>query len=276
MLKTITRAPLAALALAAAVPAALAVNPVLAPLGLSPIAAALCPGERTAAFLQSLGNRLTAIVNGSGSTAEKKAEVLPILNQDVDVEAIGRFCLGRFWRVATPAQQQQYLALFHQVLVNSITGKLGDYRGVSISVGQATSENGDGLVPTVIDRPGQAPVNVQWKISNASGAPKVVDIVAEGVSLSINERDDYASYLAHHRQQRAGADQRADPAGFARVLTGTVRSAGARSRRSACGSRRARSGRRRSCRCRPTWCARRSWSRGRPPPPAPRRHRART
>ncbi len=145
MLKTITRAPLAALALAATVPAALAMNAVLTPFGLSPIAAAQAQGTDSA-FLQSLGNRLTAIVNGSGSTAEKKAEVLPILNQDVDVEAIGRFCLGRFWRVATPAQQQQYLTLFHQVLVNSITGKLGDYRGVSIAVGQATPDNGDSLV----------------------------------------------------------------------------------------------------------------------------------
>ena len=194
MLKTITRA---VLALTAAVPAALAVNAVLAPLGLSPVGAAYAQAG-DAAFLQSLGNRLTAIVNSTGSTAKKRAQVLPILTHDVDVDAIGRFCLGRFWRVATPAQQEQYLTLFHQVLVNSITGKLGDYRGVSISVGQATSENGDGLVPTVIDRPGQASVNVQWKISNASGAPKVVDIVAEGVSLSINERDDYASYLAHH------------------------------------------------------------------------------
>ena len=202
MLKTITRAPLAALALAAAVPAAivptaLAVSAVLTPFGLSPVAAAQAQGTDSA-FLQSLGNRLTAIVNGSGSTAEKKAAVLPILNQDVDVEAIGRFCLGRFWRTATPGQQQQYLTLFHQVLVNSITGKLGDYRGVSIAVGQATPDNGDSLVSTVINRPGQAPANVQWKVSDATGSPKVVDIVAEGVSLSLTQRSDYASYLAHN------------------------------------------------------------------------------
>ena len=197
MLKTITRAPLAALALAAAVPAGVAASALLAPLGLSPIAAAQAQAS-DAAFLQSLGDRLTAIVNGSGSTAEKKAEVLPILSHDVDVDAIGRFCLGRFWRTATPAQQQQYLTLFHQVLVNSITGKLGDYKGVSIAVGQTTPENGDSLVSTVINRPGQAPANVQWKVSDASGSPKVVDIVAEGVSLSLTQRSDYASYLAHN------------------------------------------------------------------------------
>ena len=201
MLKTTTRARLAALTLAAARPAAiaaaLAVGAVLAPCGLSPIAAAHAQAS-DAAFVQTLGNKLTTIVNGSGSIAEKKAAVLPMLSQDVDVDAIGRFCMGRFWRLATPAQQQQYLTLFHQVLVNSITSKLGDYRGVSIAVGQATAEDGDSLVPTVITRPGQPVANVQWKVSDASGEPKVVDIVAEGVSLSLTQRSDYASYLAHN------------------------------------------------------------------------------
>ena len=195
MLNTTIRARLAALAIAAAaVPMA---GTVLASFGLQPVAAAHAQTS-DAAFVQSLGDRLAAIVNGSGSLADKKAAVLPMLSRDVDVDAIGRFCLGRFWRTATPAQQQRYLALFHQVLTNSITGKLGDYRGVSVVVGQGTTVNGDGLVPTTITRPGQPPVNVQWKISDSSGSPKVVDIIAEGVSLSINERDDYSSYLAHH------------------------------------------------------------------------------
>ena len=197
MLNTNIRACLAAsLGFLAPAAASIAVTPVAVMIALAP-ASAQAQATDTA-FVQSLGNRLTAIVNGSGSLADKKAAVLPMLSQDVDVDAIGRFCLGRFWRTATPAQQQRYLSLFHQVLTNSITGKLGDYRGVSIAVGEATTANGDGLVPTVITRPGQAPVNVQWKVSDSSGSPKVVDIIAEGVSLSINERDDYASYLAHH------------------------------------------------------------------------------
>ena len=39
---------------------------------------------------------------------------------------------------------------------------------------------------------------MQWKISDSSGSPKVVDIIAEGVSLSLTQRSDYASYLAHN------------------------------------------------------------------------------
>ena len=199
MLKTFNRLPAAAYVLAGLLPAALVATPVLAPLGLALVPAAHAQSGSDTEFVRTLSVKLTAVVNGPGSTAEKKTQVLPLLSQDVDVDAIGRFCLGRFWRTATLEQQQRYLGLFHQVLVNSITGHLGDYKGVAISVGSATSQ-GDGRtsVPTVISRPGQPNTNVQWIVSDSSGSPKVVDVMAEGVSLSINERDDYTSYLARH------------------------------------------------------------------------------
>ena len=200
MLKTITRGRPAAFALAALLPATTALaGPMLAPFGLTLVSSARAQSAAAdTEFVRTLGTKLTSVVNGSGGAADKKAQVLPLLNQDVDVDGIGRFCLGRFWRTATPTQQTRYLTLFHQVLVNSITGHLGDYKGVSIAVGQATAEDGKSTVPTVITRPGQATANVQWVVSDASGSPKVVDVVAEGVSLSITQRNDYSSYLAHN------------------------------------------------------------------------------
>ena len=198
MLKTLIRLP-AATVLAGLLPAALVATPVLATLGLGLVPAAHAQTSSDTEFVRTLSVKLTAVVNGPGSTADKKTQVLPLLSQDVDVDAIGRFCLGRFWRTASPEQQQRYLALFHQVLVNSITGHLGDYKGVAITVGSATPQ-GDGRtsVPTVITRPGQPNTNVQWIVSDSTGSPKVIDVMAEGVSLSINERDDYTSYLARH------------------------------------------------------------------------------
>ena len=199
MLKTFIRSPAATYALAGLLPAALIATPLLAPFGLSPVPAAHAQPASDTEFVRALSVKLAAVVNGPGSTAEKKTQVLPLLSQDVDVDAIGRFCLGRFWRTATPEQQQRYLTLFHQVLVNSITGHLGDYKGVAIAVGNATAQDeGRTSVPTVISRPGQPNTNVQWIISNSTGSPKVIDVMAEGVSLRINERDDYTSYLARH------------------------------------------------------------------------------
>ncbi len=152
--------------------------------------------SRDVTFVRQLSDKLIAIINGSGSMAEKRQQILPLIDQNVDVDGIARFCLGRYWRMATPEQQQKFLTLFHHVLLNSITGKLGEYQGVRVSTG-SSSPRGNGLtaVSTVIDRPGQPQTDVQWVIAQVGGAPKVADVIGEGVSLSITQRGDYSSYL---------------------------------------------------------------------------------
>ncbi len=196
MPKLSSLSPARRLPLALALGLATAVAAPLAPGLLSTAQAQSSTGD--VAFVQSLAQRMIAVVNGPGSAAAKKAQIQPMLDQDVDVDAIARFCLGRFWRTATPDQQAKYTALFHQVLTNSIDDKLGEYRGVGITVGQATQQDGKTYVATVISRPNQPTANVQWVISHASGSPRIVDVVAEGVSLSLTQRSDYASFLAHN------------------------------------------------------------------------------
>jgi phospholipid transport system substrate-binding protein len=40
-----------------------------------------------------------------------------VIDASVDVDNTSQFCLGRFWRSATPDQQQQYMSLFHDLLL---------------------------------------------------------------------------------------------------------------------------------------------------------------
>ena len=148
------------------------------------------------AFVRQLSEKLIAIINGPGSLAEKRTRILPLVDQNVDVAGIARFCLGRYWHVATPEQQQKFVQLFHRVLLNSITDKLGQYQGVTLAIGASTPHGpGRTAVGTTITRPGQPPTNVDWVISNVDGSPKVADVIGEGVSLSITQRGDYSSYL---------------------------------------------------------------------------------
>ena len=157
------------------------------------------PGAAQATgFVQSLGNQLTAVVNGPGSVAQKRPQLTPLIEQAVDVNGIAQFCLGRFWRTATPAQRQQYTQLFHAVLFNSIIGHLGQFKGLSFAMTQTVQREGVTLVGTRITRPDQAPATVQWVVDDVGGRPKIVDVVAEGTSLRLTQRSDYASYLSRH------------------------------------------------------------------------------
>jgi phospholipid transport system substrate-binding protein len=53
-------------------------------------------------------------------------------------------------------------------------------------------------VSSSVERPNNAPANVDWIISNAGPSPKIVDVVAEGTSLRLTQRSDYAAYLSHN------------------------------------------------------------------------------
>lgn len=151
-----------------------------------------------AAFIEQLGNQLVSTVNGPGSIEQKKAALLPLIEQSVAVDEIARFCLGRFWRSATPAQQTEYVRLFRRVLNNNIVGRLGEYQGVSFAMAGTQQREGESLVGSIIYRPNQRPVNVQWVVSRAGGAPRILDVIIEGTSLRLTQRSDYSAYITRN------------------------------------------------------------------------------
>jgi phospholipid transport system substrate-binding protein len=163
-----------------------------------PLSAQAQSAEKAAAFVKMTGDKLVAVVNGPGTNSAKRAQMTQIIDADVDVEGIGRFCLGRYWKQATPAQQKEYLALFHEVLVTNITAKLGEYKGVTFTMGRSRPQDEEAVVSTTVVRPNNAPTAVDWIIADPGGSPKIVDVVAEGTSLRLTQRQDYASYLTHN------------------------------------------------------------------------------
>ncbi|MGH7155925.1 MAG: MlaC/ttg2D family ABC transporter substrate-binding protein, partial [Acetobacteraceae bacterium] len=126
--------------------------------------------EQAAVFIKDTGSALVHVVNSGGSTDKRSAALAQIIAERVDVDGIAKFCLGRFWRVATAAQQEQYLDLFHRVLVLSIDAKMGEYKGVTFTIGRTVPGQGGQVVSTVINRPSQQPANVDWVVEDVNGS----------------------------------------------------------------------------------------------------------
>jgi phospholipid transport system substrate-binding protein len=174
----------------------------LATAALLPAAFAAVPArasseDQALAFVDSLLRDLLAVVNGPGGLDGKRAALVKIVEARVDVDAVARFCLGRFWRTASPQQQRDYLAVFRQVLVRNVTDRVGEYQGVSFTLGKALKRENDFAVATVVNRPGNAPNKVDWVVA-AEGPPRIVDLVAEGTSLRLTQRSDYAAFLSRN------------------------------------------------------------------------------
>ena len=175
-----------------------------APLGL---ALALAPDARAddisaaRATIQSTGNQMIAIINSPGGPAQKQAAFQRLVYANVDVDGVARFVLGRFWRVATPEQQQSYMQTFRQLLVYAVTGQTSTFQGASFTLGAAALQAAGIVVNTTVNVPGKPPATVQWVVAMMNGQPKIIDIFAEGTSLRLTERNDYAGVISQHGGQ---------------------------------------------------------------------------
>ena len=175
----------------------------LAGLGAMPLFAAVpaladTNGDRAVAFIKTTSDRILGAMRAVGSTEERRRVLGPIIDKSLDVDGLAKFCLGRFWRTATPDQQQRYTAVFHQVLIGNITSKLGEYQDVRLTIGRSRQQDDVELVSSVVDRPNNPPTTVDWVVADAGRDPKVIDVVAEGTSLRLTQRQDYGSYLTRN------------------------------------------------------------------------------
>lgn len=149
-------------------------------------------------FIDALLKDLSAVVNGGKPVEAQKAAMRRIVYDAVDVDGVARFCLGRFWRTATPQQQKDYTEIFRNVMVSNITGKVGEYQGVSFMMGKGQARAEEIAVASTVNRPGNAPNKVDWLVAPVGGKLRVIDVVAEGTSLRLTQRSDYGAFLSRN------------------------------------------------------------------------------
>jgi phospholipid transport system substrate-binding protein len=194
------------------------------------IAGALPPGlpakagMEPALFINNLGHQLQ-LVTSNTSPEQKLAGFRELLREDFDVPGLGRFVLGRFWRIFTPSEQQEFLGLFENYVVLSYSeGLLGYAGGGDLRVTGSRSDPDGVIVSSEITRgSGQLQtvqlIKVDWWLSGRDGIYKISDVIIDGLSMATNGRSQLEgvvernggraqAILAVMRQQIASASAR--------------------------------------------------------------------
>lgn len=157
---------------------------------------AAAQGDPAVAFIQRRGEALLAIINAEAPGAQKQQQVAQLLHDSVDMEGVGRFVVGRYWRTASPEEQREFQRLFSELLVETISARFGELKGLKFQVTGPTRRDEESQgVATVIERPGQPPATVEWRVAGQGDSLRVIDLIAEGTSLRLTQRGEYTAVL---------------------------------------------------------------------------------
>jgi phospholipid transport system substrate-binding protein len=160
-----------------------------------------------AAFINHLGSQLQ-IVAQIPSPEQRRVEFRQLFHDDFDIPALGRFVLGRFVRILTPPQQQEFLALFENYVIATYSDRLSEYvaGGVVPRVIGSRIDPDGAIVSSQFVR-GSGPANsgavrVDWRLSREpDGAYRISDIIIDGLSMAANGRSEFEGVAERNGEQ---------------------------------------------------------------------------
>ncbi|HEY1797281.1 MAG TPA: ABC transporter substrate-binding protein [Stellaceae bacterium] len=178
--------------------------------GALAIAIALCAGAPRAqaqadatGFIAQLGGQAIQVLGPGVPASERLARFRQLFQNDFDVPGIGQFVLGRYWRTATPQEQQEFLGLFQEYIVEAYSARLGQYGGEPFRVTGNRPSGGDIVVTSQIIQKSGAPIEVDWYLIQAGGGFKITDVYVGGVSMKVTERDEFGAVIQRNGGQIA-------------------------------------------------------------------------
>jgi phospholipid transport system substrate-binding protein len=155
------------------------------------------------AFVQRLGDEVVGILRqGDEASSDRRDRFRALFGSNFDVPAIGRFVLGRHWRIASEEQRSEYLALFREYVVDIYARQFSTYSGETFLVNrQRRLDEADTLVSTEIRHPTKAPIHVDFRVRAGDEGFTIVDVIVERVSLIVTKRSEFQSILEREGMQ---------------------------------------------------------------------------
>lgn len=155
-------------------------------------------------FLQSFGDRAIAVLADTDASDMERRQKLEVLLRDgFSLARISKLALGRHWRSATDEERKAFASLFEDYIIDTYDRRLSAYSGQQIVVtGWEPAGKKGAMVSSRIEGSG-APVDIGWRVEPADDGWRIVDVVVEGVSMLITQRNEFSTIIERNGGQVA-------------------------------------------------------------------------
>ena len=126
-----------------------------------------------------------------GKVKARRAAVRKIANDIFDFSETAKRSLARHWPPRTPAEREEFIALFADLLERSYISKIEVYGGEKIAYLGETIEGDLATVRTKITTKQQTDIPIDYRMLVRGEKWLVYDVIIEGVSLIANYRTQF-------------------------------------------------------------------------------------
>jgi phospholipid transport system substrate-binding protein len=181
-------------------------------------APAMTPTETVKTRVESALQSLSQTSGGSPESIEqRRVELRRAADSLFDFTEMGRRALGRHWADRTPAEREEFVKLFTDLIARSYIGKIDHYAGETIAY---TAERVDGDEASVQSRVVTAKgsqIPVEYRLHRVNDDWSAYDVFVENVSLvgtyrsqfdRIIRSESFASLLRRLREKGQVAEAR--------------------------------------------------------------------
>ena len=152
-------------------------------------------------LITEIVNEASIILSSSDPVESKIIKLNNIAENNVDINGIGMYTLGKYRKNLSEEQKIKYTKLFKSYFLKSFSSRLVDYSDPKINVVSEKKINEKyTIVSTILEETSKNPeIKIDWRIYTKNlERPLIRDLIVEGLSLARTQKEEFKSIIQNN------------------------------------------------------------------------------
>jgi phospholipid transport system substrate-binding protein len=149
-------------------------------------------------FITEIVSELSKVLAATNSEESKKEKLQEIALATVDIEAVVKHSLGKYFKELNDNELAQYQSLFKKCFIKSLTSRLINVSETNFNLVSSEKHNESiSFVQTLHQSTNEEPgTKIKWRVYTKNPDKHLIrDVIIEGISIARTQRQEFASII---------------------------------------------------------------------------------
>ncbi|KLT21698.1 toluene tolerance, Ttg2 protein [Wolbachia endosymbiont of Armadillidium vulgare str. wVulC] len=159
-----------------------------------------CIGHKTFVLVMKQQVDSTSMKGNRKNLEHVHEKLREIIQNNVNLKGISRFVIGKYWKLATQREKENFLKEYEVYLTRLCAKILYKYINNSEMIIMSTKavDNETCLIGTRLSYGDEEFTNIDFKVTKSDSSFLINDVIMSGISIAINQRSQFSEKIDTH------------------------------------------------------------------------------